>query len=100
MHQGKGGSIRMQRLLRSLGVALVVSFMTPALLFAATNQTVPTTAAAGAERVAQVRAAGQKATAQRQALMTEKRAILERMKGNSNPETRLQLMKLQMKGGK
>lgn len=90
----------MQRLLRSLGVALVVSFVTPALLLAATNQTAVSTATARADRAEQERVAGQKATAQRQASLAEKRAIIQQMKGNSNPALRIRLIQQQMKGGK
>jgi len=89
----------MQKLLRSLGVAFVCSFVTPALLFAAIDQKAASRVAARAAHGEQERAAGQKATAQRRAVLAEKRAIVQQMKGNSSPELRMQLIQKQMKGG-
>jgi hypothetical protein len=88
--------VRMQGFLKSLSVALVLSCVTPTFLCAATTAK----GVACAAQAQQERALVQKAEAQRQAGLAEKRAIVRQMLGNGNPALRKQLIQQQMKGGK
>jgi hypothetical protein len=90
----------MQGISKSIIVAVVVAFVTPALALAAADERA---AAKGSARKAQVQhesAARQHAAAQRQAAVAAKMSLVRQMQGNSDPALRTQMIRQQMQGGK